>query len=299
MSQLSIIIKNEYLTDIRTKSFWIGTILVPILLIAFGIFIGFMMSESDTLKHTGSMNSDNVDDLSGMQVLGMMAGIMLTLFLMMYGAQIFAKVKKEKCNRIVEVLATSVTGRTMMLAKIISVALIGFTQLLVWFLMASIAGIVFIYILTPVIPWSELFTAKVGMAAFWTILFFIGGYLFYGALYAACGAITDKDNENQTYMSILTFLLLGSFYVGQFAVDQPGNPFVIFCSFFPFTSPTVATVNAVSGADPLFQTILSVITLYGFAAFALILSGKLYTSSIMMKGKNFTPKDILLFMKMK
>ncbi len=299
MSQLGIIIKNEYLTDIRAKSFWIGTILVPILMIGFGVFIGFMMAESDTLRHTGSMNSDNVDDLSGMQVLGMMAGIMLTLFLMMYGSQIFAKVKKEKCNRIVEVLATSVTGRTMMLAKIISVALLGFTQLLVWFLMAAVAGIIFIYILTPEIPWNELLSAKVLLGATWTILFFIGGYLFYGSLYAACGAITDKDNENQAYMSVLTFLLLGSFYVGQFAVDQPGNPFVIFCSFFPFTSPTVATVNAVSGSDPLFQTILSLICLYAFAAIALIFSGKLYTSSIMMKGKSFTPKDILLFMKMK
>ena len=74
MSQLSLIIKNEYLTDIRTKSFWIGTILIPILMIGFGVFIGFMMADSNTLKHTNTMNADNVDDLSGMQVLGMMAG---------------------------------------------------------------------------------------------------------------------------------------------------------------------------------------------------------------------------------
>ncbi|MDE6297027.1 MAG: hypothetical protein K2L89_04190, partial [Muribaculaceae bacterium] len=50
MSQLGLIIKNEYLSDVRTKSFWIGTILVPIIFGAFSIFIGFLIQDSETTK---------------------------------------------------------------------------------------------------------------------------------------------------------------------------------------------------------------------------------------------------------
>lgn len=299
MNQLKLIIKNEYLTDVRTKSFWIGTILVPILVLAFGIFIGFMMQDSDTMQKMSNPTAPDPDDLSGIQVLGMLTGIFLAMFLMIYGAQIFNKVKKEKCNRIMEVLATCVTGRTMMLGKIVSVGLLGLTQLLIWaaLIFLGIFGVIMVF--NPDIPWNELNDSRVYLALVWSLLFFIGGYILYGSLYAACGAMTDKDNENQGYMTLITFLLLGSFYIGEFAVSNPENPFVIFCSFFPFTSPTIAAVNAISQSVPLWQSILSLLVLYAFAFIAVSFAGKIYTGSILLKGKKFSPADILLFLKMK
>lgn len=299
MSQLGLIIKNEYLTDLRTKSFWIGTILVPILFIAFSIFIGFMMADSEGMKKMANPTMADPDELSGMQVLGMLCGIFLALFLMVYGSQIFAKVKKEKVNRIMEVLATCVTGRTMMLAKIISVGLLGFTQLLIWAGLIAVGIIGIFTVFKPDIDFSIFLNSDIYLGLLWTILFFVGGYIFYGSIYAACGALTDKDNENQAYMTLITMMLLMSFYIGEYAVTNAGNFFVVFCSFFPFTAPTIASVNAIAGQVPLWQSILSLVVLYGFAMISLSLSGKIYTSSILLKGKKFTPKDILLFMKMK
>lgn len=299
MSQLGLIIKNEYLTDVKNKSFWIGTILVPILFFAFSIFIGFMMKDSDTLQKMSNPTAPDPDEMSGIQVLGMMTGIFLAMFLMIYGAQIFNKVKKEKCNRIMEVLATSVTGRTMMLGKILSVGLLGLTQLLIWVGLIVLGCVAVFTVFQPDIPWEELMDTRVYMAIVWSLLFFVGGYIFYGSIYAACGAMTDKDNENQGYMTLITFMLLGSFYIGQFAVMNPENAFVIFCSFFPFTSPTISAINAISGSAPLWQTLLSLISLYAFAALSVSFAGKIYTSSLLLKGKKFTPKDLILFMKMK
>lgn len=299
MSQLGLIIKNEYLTDIKSKSFWIGTILVPMLFIAFSVFIGVMMEDSDTMQKMANPTAPDADDLSGTQVLGMLTGIFLAMFLMIYGAQIYNKVRKEKCNRIMEVLATCVTGRTMMLGKIISVGLIGFTQLIIWIGLILLGLFAIVTVFDPDIPWNELNDPRVYNALIWSILFFIGGYVFYGAIYAACGAMTDKDNENQGYMTLITFLLLASFYIGEFAVTHSSNGFVIFCTYFPFTAPTIATVNAVAGNVAVWQSLLSLLILYGFAALSVSFAGKIYTSSLLMKGKKFTPKDLLLFMKMK
>ena len=284
MSQLSLIIKNEYLTDIKSKSFWIATFVFPLVMVAFGTFIGFLAGDSESLTKTANFAAPEPDEMTPAKAMGMMLGMLLTLFIMMYGAQIFNKVKTEKCNRIVEILATCVEGRTMLMAKIISVGLIGLTQLMLWFLLTGViaAGIL--------IFWRALV---------WSILFFIGGYIFYGSMFAAVGAMTDKNNENQEYMSILTFLLLGAFYIGEYAVDNGEGVFATVCMFLPFTSPTVGTVNAVGESSPLWMSLLSLAVLYGSALLSIAFAGKIYTSSLLLKGKKFSPKDIMTFLKSK
>lgn len=301
MSQLKLIIKTEYLTDVRAKSFWISTFIVPVLMVVFGIFVGFMMKDSESLTKFGELASmqDSSEEMSGRQVLGMMVGLGLTMFLMMYGAQIFNKVKVEKTNRIVEVLATCVTGRTMMLAKIISVGLVGLTQMILWGLLIF-AMIAVVMIFAPFsIPWGELFTWSSLLDLFWIVAFFLGGYIFYGSLFAAVGAMTDKNNENQEYVSIITFVLLGSFYIGMYAVDNGAAFFTSFCSYLPFTSATVATVNAITRAVPVWQSLLQLIVLWFFALVSMRFAGKIYTSSLLLKGKRFSPRDIVTFLKSK
>jgi len=245
MSQLSLIIKNEYLTDIRAKSFWIATFVFPLIMIAFGFFIGFLAGDSESLTKTANFAAPDHGEMTPAKAMGMMLGMLLTLFIMMYGAQIFNKVKTEKCNRIVEILATCVDGRTMLMAKIISVGLIGITQLLLWFLLTGIIVAGIAIVLMPEMSFGFLANAMFWRALVWSVLFFIGGYIFYGSMFAAVGAMTDKNNENQEYMTILTFLLLGAFYIGEYAVDNGEGVFAIVCMFLPFTSPTVGTVNAV------------------------------------------------------
>ncbi|MDE6768797.1 MAG: ABC transporter permease, partial [Muribaculaceae bacterium] len=186
---------------------------------------------------------------------------------------------------------------TMMLAKIIAVGLICMVQLLVW---ASfiIIGITVVFMVFPfAIPFDILTNPKLYLAILYMLLYFIGGYILYGSLYAACGAITDKDGENQTYMSVLTFILLGAFYIGQFAVDNGESVLATACNYIPFTSPTVGTINAVSGVSPWWQTLISLVVLYVSAFICVMFAGKLYRSSLLLKGKQLTPRDLITFLK--
>ena len=299
MSQLSLIIKNEYLTDVRSKGFWISTILVPLVMVAFGGVFGYLMSESDSFNSVAENLPTTPDpqEMTPAKMVGMLVGMFLTFFLMICGAMIFNKVKAEKCNRIMEILSTCVDGKTMMLAKIISVGLVGFTQLLAWAALCIVFALGFYMVFQFAIPWHILTNPRAYLALLWTILYFAGGYVLFGSLYAACGAITDKDNENQAYMTVITFILLGAFYIGQFAVDNGSSPLAVACSYIPFTSPTVGTVNAISGAAPVWQTILSLVILYASAWLCIMFAGKLYRSSMLLKGKQFTPKDIITFIK--
>lgn len=299
MEQLKIIVQTEYLTDIRSRSFWISTLLVPIVIVLFGAVLGVLMAESDTFTNTVNdlPTQPDAENMTATKAVGMMAGIFLTFFLMIYGAMIFNKVKTEKCNRIMEIICTSVPGKTLMLGKILSVGLTGLTQLCIWALLLFAGATVFFIIFGFNVPWEYLTAGKTYLAITWTFLYFVGGYVLFGSLYAACGAITDKDNENQAYMTVITFILLGAFYLGQFAVDNGDSTLAIVCSYIPFTSPTVGTVAAVSGVAPIWQIATSLAVLYVTAFLSVTIAGKLYRSSMLLKGKQFTPKDIITFLR--
>lgn len=299
MSQLKIIVKHEFLTEVKTKGFWIGTFLVPIIIIVISCVFGYLMAESDSLTKTLEKMPTQPDpeELTAAKAAGMAVGFFLFIFLITYGAMIFNKVKSEKCNRIMEILSTCVEGKTMMLAKILSVGLIGLVQIFTWALMIFIGVFVFFFLFQFSIPYDFLANPKTYLCMLWMILYFVGGYVMYGSLYAACGAITDKDNENQIYMSVITMILLGSFYLGQFSVDNSSSGLAIACSYIPFTSPIVGTVKAIAGESTFWQTFFSILILYATAFLSVTLAGKLYRSSLLLKGKNFSPKDILTFLK--
>ena len=301
MTQLSIIVANEVKTDISAKSFWISTFIVPVVLLLFGLFAGVLMQDSDTfMKASNGMNAGpSPDSITPLKALGMMLGIFPVMFLMMYGTMIFNKVKTEKCNRIVEILATCVDGRTMMLAKIIAVGIIGLLQLALWIAIIIVLG-VFLLLLTGVgVPWNIIGNPDIWLAFMWAVLFFIGGYVFYAALYAAVGAMTDKNNENQSYITLLTLGLLASFYIGEYAVDNASGAFVIACSFIPFTSSTVLTVLSAAKEAPVWLSLTGLASLYAIASVTVILAGKIYTSSLLLKGKKLSPADIVTFLRSK
>lgn len=301
MTQLKLIVKNELITDLSTKSFWISTLIVPLLMGAFGVFGGLMMEGSDSFS--SMMNATqplpDEDSMTPLKIYGMMLGIFPVIFLMMYGSMIFNKVKTEKCNRIVEILATCVDGRTMMLAKIISIGLTGLIQLSLWLVLGSVVVGTVLLVLGVEVPLDIFSKGAFWTGLLWALLFFIGGYVFYGSLFAAVGAMTDKNNENQEYVAVLTFVLLGAFYIGEYAVDNASGLFVMICSYLPFTSSTVLTVTSVSHEAPLWLSISGLAVLYVCAFVTLALAGKIYTSSLLLKGKRFSPKDIIVFLKSK
>jgi ABC-2 type transport system permease protein len=301
MNQLGLIIQREYCNDIKSKAFWIATFLVPILLIGFGIFIAILSLDSSTLQSVASLGQDQPkDDLSGAQIAGMMVGMFLTLFTMMYGSQIYNKVKTEKTNRIMEIIATCVPGRTMMLGKVIAVGMIGMTQLLTWVVLLSGGVLILTLAMQCLSELTDILQVwKLISGIIYGILYFVGGYLLYGSLFACVGAMSDKDNDNQGYIAILTLMLMSSFYLGEYTVDNPSSQLAIWCTYIPFTSPSIGAVGAISGELSWWESILSLGVLYASAYFIVSMAGKIYTSAMLLNGKKFSMKDILVFIKAK
>mgnify|MGYP002517995689 CR=1 FL=1 len=86
---------------------------------------------------------------------------------------------------------------------------------------------------------------------------------------------------------------------GMFAVDNQDSMLTTWCNYIPLTSPTVAVVGAISGSLSLLQSLISVAVLYASALTTLSFAGKIYTSALLLKGKKFSPKDIVTFLRSK
>jgi ABC-2 type transport system permease protein len=279
MNKIKIIILQEYLMNVKKRSTWITTGIIPAIFLLMEVFKSYFGLDD-------SPSQSPIDAAAVSQILAMC----IWLFLIMYGAFIFNSVRFEKSNKIVEIILSSVSAFQFMAGKIIAVSLLGLTQIAVWAiaLLAMSGGSSVIHAFLAVS--SPLYVLSVGFFCF------IGGYLFYGSIYAAFGALTDPDNSNQQYMVFVTVLLLVAFYSGIYVAQFPDTSFSNACLYIPFTSP-IAIMAVLPHGLPLWKLLTSLLVLIGFSLLSLFCAGKVFAGSILLKGKKFSFADIIKLLK--
>lgn len=272
------------------------------------------------LDATGE-TKDTVGDLASK--IGMVFTFAMFMFVMMYGSQVTQSVVEEKSNRIIEVIISSVKPFDLMMGKIIGVALVGFTQVFAWIVLAVVAAAIILPSLGGVNMSVEEMTqavevAKQGgimtgdiqsqLAAILTInwyqvvicfvLYFAGGYLLFAALFAMFGSAANDAQEAQQFVTPLTIILMVAFYVGFAAAKNPEGPAAIWGSIIPFTSPVVMMVRT-PFEIPFWHILVSLILLYGTAILMIFLAAKIYRTGILMHGKKVSFMEIFKWLSYK
>lgn len=234
-------------------------------------------------------------------------------------------VMEEKQGRVVEVIVSSVRPFDLMFGKIIGIGLVGLTQFLIWF------GVVFILMIvvqpmfidqmavsqmdlgTQMIP--EDVAAQMAemnciyaalydyinwpMLLIMFVIYFVGGYLLYGSLFAIVGAAADSEADTQQLvipiMIPLTFVYILSFSM----IGDPESSTAIWGSYVPLSSPIIMLQRIGSGTVLIWEVIISLVILAGTFIFTTYLAGKVYRVGILMYGKKATWKEIFKWMKHK
>ena len=88
-----------------------------------------------TLDESGK---ETLSESSIYMIVSMVLGIIIWMFITMFGAQVMSSVIEEKSSRVVEVLISSVKAVDLMFGKIIGVALVALTQFLLWIVLTVI-----------------------------------------------------------------------------------------------------------------------------------------------------------------
>lgn len=256
---------------------------------------------------------------------GLISTMIIYIFLFMYGGMVMSSVMQEKTNRIVEVMVSSVKPFDLMMGKIISVGLVGLTQIAIW--VVFIIGLVLsigIFSGIPLLNGNEAeimaqtmnssgtpaldpdiadFVQTIASINFTQlllcfILYFIGGYLLYASLFAAIGSAVDNEADTNQFMIPITVIILFAFYVGIFSAENPEGAMAWWCSMIPFTSPIVMMVRIPFGI-PAWEIALSVVILFGSAIAMTWVAARIYRVGILLYGKKPSYKELFKWIKYK
>lgn len=254
-------------------------------------------------------------------------GFLIYIFIFLYGIQIMRGVMEEKTSRIVEVVISSIRPFQLLMGKIVGIAAVGLTQLGIWVLLSTAITSVFAGSVSPAkmaqtrmaqttaVADTETSAAKkerkqASMVAKFSqgladanvniplligsfLFYFLGGYLFYGALFAAIGSAVDNETDTQQFMLPVTMPLVLTFVVCQAVLTtNPNGSVAVWMSMIPFTSPIAMMMRLPFGGVPAWQLALSIALLIGGFVFTTWLASRIYRVGILMYGKKITYSEL-------
>lgn len=260
---------------------------------------------------------DNSDAALGL-IVGIAMAFVLYMFILIYGQLVMQSIIEEKNNRVLELIVTSIKPRQLMLGKLIGMGAVALTQVAVWGLL--IAAIVKFAL--PSILGETVFTELEGMMNGtldlstattspqllqslailsslgyifqifgYLMVYLVGGFMFYAAIYAAIGASVDNAQDGAQLQSFATFPIIIALVLSMSVAQAPDSPLAVWLSIIPFTSPMVMMMR-LQTATPI-EMISSIALLYASAAFVVWFAAKIYRIGIFMYGKKPTVRDLI------
>lgn len=254
--------------------------------------------------------------------------ILVYISLFLYGSQVMRGIIEEKSNRIIEVIISSVKPFELMVGKIIGIGLVGLTQFALWI----IVSISLVTIVGSSLVSREEFTSHLmesqgqnmnnaevetfsseslaevfqllqqvnfGEIILCFLIFFLGGYLIYSALFAAVGSAVDSETEASQFTMPITMPLLLT-YALSFGVliNNPHGTVATWLSFIPFTSPIAMLVRIPFGV-PTWQIVVSSLLLIAGFVLTTWIAARIYRVGILMYGKKASYKELIKWFKYK
>ncbi len=207
--------------------------------------------------------------------------------LIITGASILLNsVMEEKSNKILEVLLSSASATEILTGKVLGVAFLTLSVLIVW------GGIGAAGLITAA-PSTAADVAEVlmrdGLIVYF-IGYIVGGYLMYAVLFAAIGAFCETPRDAQTLMGPIMMVLVVPLLVVQMALVNPDAPAVKFLSWVPFFTPFLMSARAPSG-PPLIEIIGTMAGMFVVALLMVWLAGRAFRagalSDVKLSWKSF------------
>ena len=256
-------------------------------------------------------------------LLGLVLGMMLYMFLLIYGSMVMTSVIEEKGSRVLDVLVSSVTPFQLMMGKILGVAAVAVTQIAIWGVLVCGIGSALLPALMPqdvmqsveAVQAGTITSAQAGIDAdmlsaisfatdtsrlvmmfVWLLLFLVGGFLFYSAMFAAVGSAVDSIQDANQLQTPITVPIILALILAMSVFNDPNSPLAFWGSIIPLTSPVVMMAR-IPFDIPTWQIVLSLVLLYISVVATAWVAGKIYRVGIFMHGKKPSFKELLSWIK--
>jgi ABC-2 type transport system permease protein len=298
----------------------------------FALDKGLSLAEYREIRQEFAFTMQSVDkgkqDTTAAQMVGLGFSIFIFIFIMIYAGQVMRGVIEEKTSRVVEILVSSVKPFQLMMGKIIGIGLVGLTQFLIWIALIGITLMMMRFFVfsdvfdpgnwaqlnemqnadllqgqTPNIPKSSELIMTIYTGIPWGtllmlfVLYFLGGYILYGSLFAMIGSAVDSETDSQQVMLPVMLPLFFSYIISISIINNPGGPAAIWFSQIPLSSPIIMLQRVASGTVGLWEVIVSLVLLVLASLFTIWAAAKIYRVGILMYGKKASWKEIFKWMR--
>jgi ABC-2 type transport system permease protein len=218
-------------------------------------------------------------------LLGMVAGILVYISLIIYGQVVAQGVVEEKANRIVEMLLTTIRPWQLMLGKVIGIGITGLTQIVTVAAVGLGVGLAAGVVTLP----TSIATGSV----LWALLCVLLGFVTYALLFAAAGALVSRQEDVGGATAPILMTLVMPYVVGvSILPSNPDSPIVETLSMVPLFSPTLMPMRVAAGV-PGWQAALSVALSALLIAALVWLAGRVYGNAVLRAGARVKLSDAL------
>lgn len=188
-------------------------------------------------------------------------------------------VSEEKENRSMEMVLSYVHPRTLMSGKLLSIGLVGLTQMLFFTVLGILTyfgALRFEDRLGLIIDFdfSSLVFEPITIAVGFLVLVF--GFLMFAALMSGVAAMMPGVKEANSFSGVFFLVPLVPIYASQVIMTAPESALVQFMTYFPLTAPTVMLARNTLGNLEVYEAVIGVVALAAFTALAFLLAAKLF-----------------------
>lgn len=212
-------------------------------------------------------------------------GVTMLFYVLIFSSasMMLNSVAKEKENRVMEILMSSVPPTQLLTGKILALGLVGLLQLLVW--MGSALLLLRLGGTTLNIPPSLQLSPQL---LIWGVVFFILGYLIYATIMAGIGALVPNLKEaSQATFIIIVPILIPLTLVGVI-INTPNATLPVILSLIPFTAPNTMMTRLAVTSVPIWQLLVS-IALLVLTIFLLIRAvAGMFRAQVLLTGNKFS-----------
>jgi ABC-2 type transport system permease protein len=226
------------------------------------------------------------DSGSGQRLAIAFVGTLLLFFsLSGYGNLVATGVVEEKQSRVVELLLATITPWQLLAGKVIGLGAVGLLQLVI---LSSIAGLGAAAAGLLVLPGAAL-----GMFVM-VVLWYLLGFFLYASLYAAVGSTVSRQEELQSVVAPMIFLLLIPFILTvNLLPSDPRNGLAAVLSFVPFFSQTVMPARYALGVASLGEVLVAAALAAATIVVVVRVAGRIYRNSVLRTGARVSLREAL------
>jgi ABC-2 type transport system permease protein len=226
-------------------------------------------------------------DFNGQQLtLGLIAGILIYVSLVLNGQAVAQGVVEEKTSRVVELLLSTVRPWQLMAGKVLGIGAVGLIQMVLTGVIGVIAA-----------KAAGVLTISISLAlgtVIWTIVWYLLGFLMYSIVFGALGALVSRQEDvGGAVAPVLMFVMVGYIIGISVLPSDPGSPVVEVLSLIPTFSPTMMPMRLGIGGVPVWEAILSVALVAALIPVLIWLSGRIYRNAVLRTGARVSLREAL------